>query len=249
MNVSDISAAYDRDVHVVVVDDEVRMVELVTGYLREAGFEATGCHDGPSALEAGRSIDADVMVLDLMLPGMSGLEVCRTLRAEGNDLPVLMLTARGAVPERVAGFEAGADDYVVKPFALEELVARLRAIGRRREAAVSPEDRRLAVGDVVLDPDEQRVWIGGRETTFARREFTMLAELMRVPGHVVSRQRLFDAMWDGEVDIRSNALEVHMSRVRNRLEASTDVVVTTLRGSGYRLETRPAGTPYAGPGS
>ncbi len=246
MNVPDISAAYHRDVHVVVVDDEVRMVELVTSYLREAGFEATGCHDGPSALEAGRSADADVMVLDLMLPGMSGLEVCRTLRAEGNDLPVLMLTARGAVPERVAGFEAGADDYVVKPFALEELVARVRAIGRRREAAYG--DRRLAVGDLVLDPDEQRVWIGGRETTFSRREFTMLAELMRVPGHVVSRQRLFDAMWDGEVDIRSNAIEVHMSRLRNRLEASVDVVVTTLRGSGYRIETRTPEAPPAGSG-
>jgi two-component system OmpR family response regulator len=226
-------------VHVVVVDDEVRMVELVTSYLQEVGFTTTGCHDGAAALEAGRSPGADVMVLDLMLPGMSGLEVCRTLRSQGSDLPILVLTARGSVPERVAGFEAGADDYVVKPFAMEELVARLRAIGRRRETGAG--DRRLGLGDLVLDPDEQRVWIGGRETTFSRREFTMLSELMRVPGHVVSRQRLFDAMWDGEVDIRSNAIEVHMSRLRSRLEASKDVVVTTLRGSGYRIDLRPAG--------
>ncbi|MCW2818860.1 MAG: DNA-binding response regulator [Marmoricola sp.] len=226
--------------HVVVVDDEVRMVELVTSFLTEAGFTTTACHDGRAALQAAASGTADVMVLDLNLPGVSGLEVCRTLRARGDDLPVLMLTARGAVAERVAGFEAGADDYVVKPFALEELVARVRAIGRRREAG-AVEPRRLGVGDVVLDPDEQRVWVRGEETPLTRREFAILAELLQVPGHVVSRQRLFDAVWDGETDIRSNAIEVHMSRLRARLEASRDVVITTLRGTGYRIETRSVG--------
>ena len=225
---------YSWAVHVVVVDDEVRMVELVTGYLQESGFTTTGCYDGPSALLAAHSLDVDVMVLDLMLPGMTGLEVCRQVRAEGIDLPILMLTARGAVPERVAGLEAGADDYLVKPFALEELAARLRAIGRRRE----PADHRLSVGDVVLDPLEQRVWMAGVETEISRREFTMLAELMRNPGHVVSRQRLFDVMWEGEVDIRSNAIEVHMSRLRTRLEGSACVSITTLRGVGYRIESQ-----------
>ena len=227
--------------HVVVVDDEVRMVELVTSFLTEAGFTTTACHDGHTALEAAASGGADVMVLDLNLPGVSGLEVCRTLRARGDDLPVLMLTARGAVAERVAGFEAGADDYVVKPFALEELVARVRAIGRRREASAGVEPHRLGVGDVVLDPDEQRVWVRGVETPLTRREFAILAELLQVPGHVVSRQRLFDAVWDGETDIRSNAIEVHVSRLRARLEGSRDVVITTLRGTGYRIETRPVG--------
>ncbi len=218
--------------HVVVVDDEVRMVELVTGYLEEVGFTTTGCHDGLTALAAAHSLDADVLVLDLMLPGMSGLEVCRRLRDEGVDLPILMLTARGAVSERVAGLEAGADDYLVKPFAMEELAARLKAIGRRRE----PTEHRSTVGDVTLDPLEQRVWIGGLLTEVSRREFAMLGELMRNAGHVVSRQRLFDVMWDGEVDIRSNAIEVHMSRLRARLQASADVTITTLRGTGYRLE-------------
>jgi DNA-binding response OmpR family regulator len=220
-------------VHVVVVDDEVRLVELVTRYLQEAGFTTTSCHNGLDALDAVHSLEADVMVLDLMLPGKSGLDVCRQLRAEGIELPILMLTARGAVAERVAGLEAGADDYLVKPFAMEELVARLRAIGRRRE----PADHRLVVGDVVLDPLEQRVWVGGVETELSRRELTMLTELMRNAGRVVSRQRLFDVMWEGEVDIRSNAIDVHMSRLRSRLEASRDVVVTTLRGRGYRLDT------------
>ena len=220
------------DVHVVVVDDEVRMVELVTRYLEEVGFTTTGCHNGLDALDAARSLQADAMVLDLMLPGMSGIEVCRRLREEGNDLPILMLTARGAVPERVTGLEAGADDYLVKPFAMEELVARLRAIRRRRQ----PDEERLTVGDVVVDAREHRAWIAGIECELPRREFTMLVELLRNAGHVVSRQRLFDVMWEGEVDIRSNALEVHMSRLRARLQSSADVVVTTLRGTGYRLE-------------
>ncbi len=225
-------APYPGYVHVVVVDDEKRMVELVTSYLADLGITATGCHDGPAALAAARAQDVDAMVLDLMLPGMSGVEVCRTLRREGNDVPILMLTARGTVPERVAGLDAGADDYLVKPFALEELVARVRAIGRRREAP----DHRLVVGDVVLDPLEQRVWVADTEVTLSRREFAMLTSLMENAGRVVSRSRLFDDVWDGDVDIRSNAIDVHMSRLRQRLERSAQVRVRTLRGVGYRLE-------------
>src|SRR3954454_16136092 len=142
--------------HVVVVDDEARMVEMITGYLTENDVQVTGANDGTSALFAARQADVDAVVLDLMLPGMSGTEVCQQLRREGNDVPILMLTARGTVAERVAGLEAGADDYLVKPFALEELHARLRAIGRRRD----PEDnQRLVVGDVTLDPLERRVWV------------------------------------------------------------------------------------------
>ena len=148
-------------------------------------------------------------------------------------MPILMLTARGAVPERVAGLEAGADDYLVKPFALEELVARIRAIRRRRDNT----DHRLVVGDVVLDPLEQRVWVAEDEVTLSRREFAMLEALMAQAGRVVSRDRLFDEVWDGEVDIRSNAIDVHMSRLRARLEPSAKVQVKTLRGVGYRLET------------
>jgi DNA-binding response OmpR family regulator len=219
-------------VHVVVVDDEKRLVELVTSYLADLGMTTTGCHDGRSALEAARAADVDAVVLDLMLPGLSGLDVCRALRREGNDVPILMLTARGAVPERVAGLEAGADDYLVKPFALEELAARLRALLRRRDLP----DHRLVTGDVVLDPLEQRVWIAGTEVPMARREFAMLTTLMENAGRVVSRARLFDEVWE-DVDIKSNAIDVHMSRLRARLEASAQVRVTTLRGTGYRLDT------------
>jgi DNA-binding response OmpR family regulator len=218
--------------HVVVVDDEKRMVELVASYLGDHQVTTTAAHDGPTGLAAARQPDVDAVVLDLMLPGMSGIEVCKQLRREGNDVPVLMLTARGAVPERVAGLEAGADDYLVKPFALEELHARLRAIRRR----IDPDaDRRLVFGDVTLDPLEQRVWVAGTEVTLSRREFAMLSSLLENRGHVVSRSRLYDDVWEDE-DIRSNSIDVHISRLRNRLESSRQVTIKTLRGVGYRLE-------------
>jgi two-component system OmpR family response regulator len=227
--------AYPEPMHVVVVDDEPRMVELIGRYLGERGVTSTGCFDGPSGLDAARGSNVDAVVLDLMLPGLSGVEVCARLREEGNDVPILMLTARGTVPERVAGLEAGADDYLVKPFALEELHARLRAIRRR----LAGEDRRLVVGDVVLDPEQQRLWVAGVEVGLARREFAMLESLMENRGRVVSRARLYDDVWDDEVDIRSNAIDVHMSRLRQRLTGSATVAITTLRGVGYRLEQLP----------
>jgi two-component system OmpR family response regulator len=210
------------------------MVTLIADYLADHQVTTVACHDGASGLAAAREPDVDAVVLDLMLPRLSGIEVCRRLRREGNDVPVLMLTARGAVHERVAGLEAGADDYLVKPFALEELYARLRAIRRRLDTG---DDHRLTVGDVVLDPLEQRVWVAGQEVNLARREFAVLASLMSNRGHVVSRDRLYDDVWEGEVDIRSNALDVHLSRLRAQLEASENVTIRTLRGVGYRLET------------
>jgi two-component system OmpR family response regulator len=223
---------YAGAMHVVVVDDEPRMVELIIGYLREHDVRATGVHDGPTGLFAARQGDVDAVVLDLMLPGMSGTKVCEQLRREGNDVPILMLTARGAVAERVAGLEAGADDYLVKPFALEELHARLRAIRRRRE----PDDGRLVIGDIALDEGDRRVWVAEQEVALARREFDMLNSLMSSRGRVVSRARLYDDVWDYEVDIASNTLDVHMSRLRRALAGSGQVSIRTLRGVGYRLE-------------
>jgi DNA-binding response OmpR family regulator len=227
---------YPERMQVVVVDDEERMVELIASYLAEFDVVTTGCFDGPSGLEAAGRPGVDAVVLDLMLPGLNGIAVCQALRATGNDVPVLMLTARGAVAERVAGLEAGADDYLVKPFALEELHARLKAIRRRRG---QEEDHRLVVGDIVLDPLEQRVWVGGEEVSLPRREFAMLTSLMESAGRVVTRSRLYADVWDDEVDIRSNALEVHMSRLRNRLSTAQEATITTLRGVGYRLEKIP----------
>jgi DNA-binding response OmpR family regulator len=232
MNVQAAGCSYTSHVHVVVIDDQERMVELVTSFLTEAGMSATGCYDGESGLETIAREEPDAVVLDLMLPLMSGTAVCKALRAAGNDVPVIMLTARGEVRERVAGLEAGADDYLVKPFALEELHARLRAISRRRDVT----DTRFVAGDVSLDPDTRRVVVAGHEVELARREFAVLETLMDPPGRAVSRGRLVDEVWQGEVDLRSNALEVHISRVRQQLSGSDLVSITTLRGIGYRLD-------------
>ncbi|MEU7054812.1 response regulator transcription factor [Streptomyces sp. NPDC046197] len=219
--------------HFLVVDDETRLVELVVRYLQESDHSAEGRHDGPSGLEAARDPRVDAVVLDVMLPGMDGIEVCRTLRREGIDVPVILLTARGAVSERVAGLDAGADDYVVKPFALEELHARLRAISRRR----TDSEGRLEVGDLVLDPERRRAWRSGTELQLSRREFAVLHVLMRNAGKVVSRLRLLDEVWDGETDLRSNAIDVHVSKVRAKVDrAFGRASITTLRGEGYRLE-------------
>jgi len=229
------AGSYTRLVHVVVIDDQPRMVELVTGFLEENGVSAIGRHDGDSGLAAIVEHDPDVVVLDLMMPGLSGTAVCRALRAAGNDVPIIMLTARGEVSERVAGLEAGADDYLVKPFALEELHARIRALARRRDPA--PTTARIELGDVAIDLGARRVWVGDEEAAVRRREFDVLAVLADPPGAVVSRLRLYEEVWDGvEEDLHSNTLEVVMSRLRQRLAASRQVTITTMRGIGYRLD-------------
>ncbi len=222
--------------HVVVVDDESRLLELVVSHLVESGFTAQGYGDGITGLRAAAEPEVDAVVLDLMLPRLNGVEVCRALRRAGNDVYVIMLTARGTVRERVAGLDAGADDYLVKPFALEELSARLRAVHRRRS---SDEIRRLVVGDLVLDPPSQRVWRGDSEIELSRREFAVLRALMENAGRVVSRSYIFNEVWDGEADLSSNAIDVHVSKLRARIDKpfGTDSI-TTLRGVGYRLESR-----------
>jgi DNA-binding response OmpR family regulator len=222
--------------HYLVVDDETRLTDLVVRYLGESGYTAEGRYDGLSGLAAARDPRLDAVVLDVMLPGLDGLEVCRTLRDEGIDVPVILLTARGAISERVAGLDAGADDYVVKPFAMEELLARLRAISRRRPESTG----RLQVGDLVLDPEQQRAWRADSELDLSRREFGVLRVLMENAGCVVSRLRLLDEVWDGETDLRSNAIDVHVSKVRAKVDRAFDrATITTLRGRGYRLETTP----------
>ncbi|MFF1569353.1 response regulator transcription factor [Streptomyces sp. NPDC058293] len=223
-------------VHFLVVEDEVRLADLIVQYLRESGHTAEGRYDGPSGLDAARDPRVDAVVMDVMLPGMDGVEVCRTLRREGNDVPLVLLTARSAITERVAGLDAGADDYLVKPFALEELSARLRAISRRRPALGGA---RLEVGDLVLDPDERRAWRAGIELDLSRREFAVLEILMENAGWVVSRTRLLEEAWDGEADLTSNSVDVHISKLRAKIDKPFGRdTITTLRGTGYRLETR-----------
>jgi two-component system OmpR family response regulator len=225
---------------VIVIDDERRMVELIVSYLQEAGIDAYGYFDGRAGLAAARDDGVDAVVLDLMLPAIGGIEVCRRLRNEGNPVPILMLTARGSVSERVAGLEAGADDYLVKPFALEELTARLRVFQRRNE--IVDEDERLVLADLVVDPAARRAWVGVVELDLARREFDILVPLMQNAGRAVSRSHITDHLWLDDPDLRSNALDVHMYRLRTSIsEHSEQVMITTLRGVGWRLERRVPG--------
>jgi len=229
------AAGYPSGVHFLVVEDEVRLADLIVQYLSESGHTAEARHDGPGGLEAARDPRVDAIVMDVMLPGMDGVQVCRTLRREANDVPVVLLTARSAISERVAGLDAGADDYLLKPFALEELSARLRAISRRRPALSG----RLEVGDLVLDTDERRAWRAGVELDLSRREFAVLEILMENAGWVVSRTRLLEEAWDGEADLQSNSVDVHISKLRSKIDKPFGRdSITTLRGTGYRLETR-----------
>jgi DNA-binding response OmpR family regulator len=220
-------SAYAEGMHVVVVDDEPRMVELVCRYLDDQQVSTDGRFDGPTGLEAARQPGVDAVVLDLMLPGLSGVDVCTRLRAEGNDVPVLMLTARGAVAERVAGLEAGADDYLVKPFAMEELVARLRALGRRGR----DDSRRLAFADLTLDLGTRVAERGGRPVELTGRESALLELLLRHARTVVPREQAIAQIWD-EAAV-PNVVDRYVTRLRRKL--GDPPLIHTVRGVGFIL--------------
>jgi DNA-binding response OmpR family regulator len=176
----------------------------------------------------------DTVVLDLMLPGLDGLQVCRALRERGIGTPVLMLTARGEVPDRVAGLDAGADDYLAKPFSFDELLARLRALHRRTADGAAAE---LRAGDLLLDPATRRVHRGSAEVELSAREFDILALLMSRAGQCVTRFQILDQVWDGETDLRSNVIDVYIASLRAKVDKPFGrAAIETLRGAGYRLE-------------
>ena len=219
---------------VLVVEDERRLADLLARGLREAGHDADVRHTGGEGLLAAIGGDYDAVVLDVMLPGPDGLTVCRRLRDRGVRVPVLMLTARGEVPDRVAGLDSGADDYLRKPFSFDELLARLRALHRRTAAdAVA----RLRAGDLRLDPATRRVFRDDAEIALSAREFDILALLMSRAGQCVTRYQILDEVWDGETDLRSNVIDVYIAGVRSKVDKPFDRhAITTLRGAGYRLE-------------
>jgi len=216
---------------VLVVEDDGAVRRALVRALPLHGFRVIAAADGLEAFTRFSEELPAVVVLDIGLPGPDGLSIAQRLRADGSAVPILMLTARDAVGDRVAGLEAGADDYLTKPFALEELVARLRALLRRGVAPAGPERRRVA--DVVVDLDGRRVVRAGREVTLSPTEYAILELLVDPPGRVVSREHLSDVVWDG-VDVGSNALEQHVAGLRRKLEADGgDRVVHTVRGVGY----------------
>ena len=224
--------------HVLVAEDEARLAALLEQSLAEAGWEVDVHADGRSAYDAALAggTDYDILLLDWMLPQLDGVSVCRRLREMGVRTPVLMLTARTTVPDRITGLDAGADDYLVKPFDLDELLARLRALHRR---ATADGEESLQVGDLVLDPSSRRATRGGAEIELSAREFDILELLMRRAGRLVTRFTILDEVWDGETDIRSNVIDVHVASLRSKIDRPFGTnTITTLRGSGYRVDAR-----------
>jgi two-component system OmpR family response regulator len=218
---------------VLVVEDELRMASLIRRGLAAEGLAADVAAKGEDALWMAEAHDYDAIVLDVMLPGLNGFETCRRLRTNGVWAPVLMLTARDAVEDRVAGLDNGADDYLVKPFAFAELLARLRALARRGE----PERPSvLGVGDLTLDPATHAVRRGEVEIALAAKEFALLETFMRRPGEVLSRLHLLEHAWDFAYDARSNVVDVHVRRLRQKIdEPFGRRSLETVRGAGYRL--------------
>ena len=201
--------------------------------LRHAGHQPALATDGVRALEQATAVPYDAVVLDLGLPGLDGLEVCRRLRAAGNQVPVLMLTARAAVAERVSGLDAGADDYLVKPFALDELLARLRAFERRAPSTGQARGE-LRFGDLVIDRDAMTCLRGGREIQLSRTEYQLLELLLASQGKVLSRDVIFDKVWGYDFGPESNSLDVYVGYLRRKLEANGDSrIIHTVRGVGY----------------
>jgi two-component system OmpR family response regulator len=220
-------------VRVLIVEDELRMASLVRRGLVKEGLSADVAPNGEEALVSAGAHEYDAIVLDVMLPGMNGFETCRRLRAAGVWTPVLMLTARDSVEDRVAGLDTGADDYLVKPFAFAELLARLRALVRRGE----PERPSvLEVGDLRLDPATREVRRGATEIPLSAKEFALLETFMRRPGTVLSRYDLLEHAWDFAYENRSNIVDVYVRRLRAKIdEPFGRRTLETIRGAGYRL--------------
>ena len=218
---------------VLVVEDEPKMAGLVKRGLEEEGIAVDVAGRGEDAVWMAGSTEYDAVVLDVMLPGLDGFEVCRRLRADEVWTPVLMLTARDAVEDRVAGLDGGADDYLVKPFSFEELLARLRALARRG-AAERPAV--LEAGDLRLDPATRRVSRGGVEIALSQKEYALLETLMRRPGVALSRLQLLEHAWDDTYENRSNVVDVYIRYLREKIDRpfGTDTI-ETVRGVGYRL--------------
>ncbi len=222
--------------HIAVIEDERRLATLLRRVLTEERHVVDVAYDGPSGLDLAASGTYDLIVLDLMLPGMDGIEVCRRLRAARIETPVLMLTARGAVEDRVAGLNVGADDYLVKPFAMEELLARVAALLRRRGRGLDG-GQTLQVGDLTLDLVRHEAQRAGRVIELTAKEFALLEFLMRHPGQVLSRTQIVDHVWRYDFDALSNVVDIYIHYLRDKIDRGfSHPLIKTVRGVGYRIE-------------
>jgi two-component system response regulator MprA len=225
---------------ILVVDDDRAVRDSLRRSLSFNGYAVRTAENGSEALRQIMECRPDAVVLDVMMPGLDGLEVCRRLRGSGDDLPILVLTARDTVSERVAGLDAGADDYLPKPFALEELLARVRALLRRRVPQAEPGAEALAFLDLSLDPATRDVRRGEREISLTRTEFALLEMLMENPRRVLTRTRLLEEVWGYDFPTSGNALEVYIGYLRRKTEADGENrLIHTVRGVGYVLRETP----------
>jgi two-component system OmpR family response regulator len=223
-------------IRILVVDDEVVLAEMMAMALRYEGWDITTAGDGSTALAAARDTRPDAVVLDVMLPDMSGLDVLGKLRDHDPELPVILLTAKDAVEDRIAGLSAGGDDYVTKPFSLEEVVLRLRALLRRSGVTGEVGSAQLVVGDLVLDEDSHEVTRGGESITLTSTEFELLRFLMRNPRRVLSKSQILDRVWSYDFGGRSNIVELYISYLRKKIDTGRPPMIHTLRGAGYVLK-------------
>jgi two-component system, OmpR family, response regulator len=223
-------------INVLVVDDEAVLAEMVSMALRYEGWNIATAGDGSSAVASARSHRPDVVVLDVMLPDMSGLDVLRKLREQNPQLPVLLLTAKDAVEDRIAGLTAGGDDYVTKPFSLEEVVLRLRALLRRTGVTTMDSGAQLVVGDLVLNEDSHEVTRDGEPISLTSTEFELLRFMMRNSKRVLSKAQILDRVWSYDFGGRSNIVELYISYLRKKIDNGREPMIHTLRGAGYVLK-------------
>ncbi|MCL2464227.1 MAG: response regulator transcription factor [Micrococcales bacterium] len=225
-------------IRALVVDDEPNLAELLTTALRYEGWQVEQALSGHAAVRRAKELDPDVVVLDVMLPDLTGLEVLARMRATHPNVPVLFLTAKDAVEDRIAGLTAGGDDYVTKPFSLEEVVARLRALLRRTGATTGHSEAQLIVGDLHMDEDSHEVWRGEDEIHLTATEFELLRYFMRNPRRVLSKAQILDRVWQYDFGGQANIVELYVSYLRRKIDKGRTPMLHTLRGVGYVL--RPA---------
>ncbi|MFE9813999.1 response regulator transcription factor [Streptomyces sp. NPDC005773] len=223
-------------VRVLVVDDEAPLAELLSMALRYEGWEVRSAGDGAGALRTAREFRPDAVILDVMLPDTDGLAVLGRLRRELSEVPVLFLTARDSVEDRIAGLTAGGDDYVTKPFSLEEVVARLRGLIRRSGTAAVRSESTLVVGDLTLDEDSHEVSRGGANIHLTATEFELLRFLMRNPRRVLSKAQILDRVWNYDFGGQANVVELYISYLRKKIDAGRMPMIHTRRGAGYLIK-------------
>ena len=223
-------------IRVLTVDDETSLTELLSMALRYEGWEVSTAGSGLAAVKAAREVRPDAIVLDMMLPDFDGLEVMRRVRAEQPDVPVIFLTAKDALDDRIGGLTAGGDDYVTKPFSLEELIARLRAVLRRSGATATRAESLLVVGDLVMDEDAREVTRAGEQIQLTATEFELLRFLMRNPRRVLSKAQILDRVWNYDFGGQENVVELYISYLRKKIDAGRAPMIHTLRGAGYVLK-------------